>query len=138
MCRSVDVVLIHWDFLTICILWLNKRLGRRVGKNDKVECQMSWTLLRLSIQYLSKNVDISTKKQKSKFTSLTVRLFEPIELRVPGKSRHLNTPITAWRTQRRSAPSLWKATFAATALINKSTLYRMNSIMHRLHLFSPI
>lgn len=39
----------------------------------------------------------------------------PVALRVPGKSRHLNTPMTACRTQRRSAPSLRNATLIATA-----------------------
>lgn len=34
----------------------------------------------------------------------------PVALRVPGKSRHLNTPMTACRTQRRSAPSVRNAT----------------------------
>lgn len=37
-----------------------------------------------------------------------------LQLLVPGKSRHRSTPITACRTQRRSAPSLLGATLVAT------------------------
>lgn len=37
-----------------------------------------------------------------------------LQLLEPGKSRHRSTPITACRTQRRSAPSLLGATLVAT------------------------
>lgn len=39
----------------------------------------------------------------------------PVALRVPGKSRQRNTPMTACRTQRRSAPSVRNATLISTA-----------------------
>lgn len=42
-----------------------------------------------------------------------------MELLVPGKSRQRSTPITACRTQRRSAPSLWKATLVANVRLCK-------------------
>lgn len=44
-----------------------------------------------------------------------------LQFLVPGKSRHRSTPITACRTQRRSAPSLLGATLVATVTINVQT-----------------
>lgn len=45
-----------------------------------------------------------------------------LQFLVPGKSRHRSTPITACRTQRRSAPSVLGATLVATVTINVQTV----------------
>lgn len=44
----------------------------------------------------------------------------PVALRVPGKSLHRNTPMTACRTQRRSAPSVRNATLIATPIYGRN------------------
>lgn len=72
-----------------------------------------------SIERLYSNIELVRKLKKLVFTSVVDRdrnVPELEELRVPGKSRHRNTPMTACRTQRRSPPlSLCNATLVATA-----------------------
>lgn len=57
-----------------------------------------------------------TKAWHFQFTSIVEidRSVPFVELLVPGKSRQRSTPMTAWRTQRLSAPSVCKATLVAT------------------------
>lgn len=69
--------------------------------------------LNWSAQYISCG---ETKAWHFQFTSIVEidRSVPFVELLVPGKSRQRSTPMTAWRTQRLSAPSVCKATLVAT------------------------
>lgn len=55
-----------------------------------------------------------------------------LQLLVPGKSRHRSTPITACRTQRRSAPSFLGATRVATVQNNYYLIVIIPFTPHRL------